>query len=118
MGIRSKTSSEKGRAPNLALDRQACMVIDGPGKKEPRGDPSVIAKRSLGLAVVTEGLSRGMWTPDKDWRLGICAGVGMGLFIFIVPGLFGIVHLGILGIVLMAVVGFMAGLIAYSVLFL
>ena len=42
----------------------------------------------------------------------------MGLCIFIVPGLFGIAQLGILGTVLMAVVGFMAGLIAYSVLFL
>jgi len=42
----------------------------------------------------------------------------MGMFVFIVPGLVGIVHLGILGTVLMAIVGFMAGLIAYSVLFL
>jgi len=76
------------------------------------------ARLNEGLAVVPEGISRGMWTPDKDWRLGICAGGGMGLFIFIVPGLFGIVHLGILGTVLMAIVGFMAGPFAYSVLFL
>lgn len=59
-----------------------------------------------------------MRTPDKDWRLPVCAGLGIGIAVFFIPELFGLNHFGILGTVLMAVAGFLAGLVAYSFLFM
>ena len=58
-----------------------------------------------------------MQTPDKDWRLGLCAGAGIGIAVLVVPRAF-VIDPGILVASILAIPGFLAGLVVYSFLFL
>ena len=58
-----------------------------------------------------------MRTPDKDWRLALCVGSGVGIAVLVVPRLLGFAELGTLATVLLAACGFLMGLVAYSLFF-
>lgn len=61
---------------------------------------------------------RTIQTPDRDWRLGLCAGAGAGLGALVVPKLLGLGHLGMLVIGPLTVLGFLIGFAAYSFFFI